>query len=503
MPDLIQNNLALEESLDKQGTRLYNLENLNIPHKVSQAVDEIVTDAVDWAMQSLLRAGICPRTPPGSPPSKPPPPPPPAGTSGGKAPSSSKTAASASQSLDWTTFDTIYESAGAYETQELSPNDSLMHDDSIPEEQRKDQRLLNLPGPFFLPTSKMFKTIGLLRWLQLMIPQLRTRYLRRPEITTFMKWYCRQVNKTELTQPDFKGQSYEVVKDFYLDVIHLQFQMEKCHKMLIDQVYWANPEGDQVKINVNRPLPLGGPPVPEQMWIDDVCTYDVSEKYGISHWWFTRQKFYIYRHDSPSRRKDVKTHMRILSVIRIKAYFRYGYDYLSEIVLRRADHQEHTIAEKDFKNMYPSDFEDLDLLLLQGHLDHLFGSDKQMLSTAVKLWTRNLVIRQRVEDFQLVVFSVNNNERKIMQFNEIYKFSDGTLTRILETLDYRVKEFKIKRLNPGMNTRFWTEKDVTRSKEFIMAIERRQKTRRIYRNLECFIGGRVLDIDYRLLQRTE
>ncbi|GKE05476.1 hypothetical protein Tco_1397494 [Tanacetum coccineum] len=56
MTDLIQSNLALEERLDKHGSRLYNLENLNIPHKVSQAVDEIVTDAVDWAMQAPLRA---------------------------------------------------------------------------------------------------------------------------------------------------------------------------------------------------------------------------------------------------------------------------------------------------------------------------------------------------------------------------------------------------------------------------------------------------------------
>ncbi|GJU98777.1 hypothetical protein Tco_1328048 [Tanacetum coccineum] len=173
--------------------------------------------------------------------------------------------------------------------------------------------------------------------------------------------------------------------------------------------------------------------------------------------------------------------MRILSVVRIKAYSRYEYDYLSEIVLRRADHQEHMIAEKDFKNLYLSDFEDLNLLLLKGHLDHLSGSDKWMLSTAVKLWTQNL----------------------IMRFNEIYKFSDGTLTRILETLDYRVKEFKIKWLNLCMNTRFWTKKDVTRSKEFITAIERRLKTRRIYRNLECFVGGRVHDIGYMLLQRTE
>ncbi|GKF87950.1 hypothetical protein Tco_0258827, partial [Tanacetum coccineum] len=46
----------LEERFDKQGTQLYNLKNLNIPHKVSQAVDKIVTNAVDWAMQALLRA---------------------------------------------------------------------------------------------------------------------------------------------------------------------------------------------------------------------------------------------------------------------------------------------------------------------------------------------------------------------------------------------------------------------------------------------------------------
>ncbi|GJY76238.1 hypothetical protein Tco_0481354, partial [Tanacetum coccineum] len=37
-------------------------------------------------------------------------------------------------------------------------------------------------------------------------------------------------------------------------------------------------------------------------------------------------------------------------------------------------------------------------------------------------------------------------------FNEIYKFSDGTLTNILEALDYRVKEYKVNRLNPGRSS---------------------------------------------------
>ncbi|GKA87648.1 hypothetical protein Tco_0809412 [Tanacetum coccineum] len=55
MADLIQENLALEERLDKHGSRLYKLENLDIPYQVSKAVDEIVTDAVDWAIQAPLR----------------------------------------------------------------------------------------------------------------------------------------------------------------------------------------------------------------------------------------------------------------------------------------------------------------------------------------------------------------------------------------------------------------------------------------------------------------
>ncbi|GKA78224.1 hypothetical protein Tco_0784761 [Tanacetum coccineum] len=661
MADLLQSNLALEERLDKHGSRLYKLENLNIPHQVNKALDEVVTNAVDWAMQALLRARFSdlptvnmkeilhqrmfednsyeshedearmkkrkrrasPRTPPGSPPSHPPPPPPSAGASGApgssgasgssqlppplpppstgtsrstsqqgrRVPSSSKTTASAQQSMAWTTSDTRYESTGIAEAQKLSPSDDLMHDDSVSDEQKplsEEERPATPEPAWTILPSNMSDVEN--NWASVLAssyepPAENSLLAKTGDMMTFLNWYCRQINKSKLTQADLEGQAYEVVKVFYPDIIHLQFQMEECHKMLTDQVDWANPEGDQVRINVNRPLPLGGPPghvtiqtefffnkdleylrfgnkgsmpvlsiskmkaarypdfglellVPEQMWIEDVCTYDISAKYGIAHWWFNRQKFYIDRHDSPSHRKEVRTHMRILSVVRIKAYSRYGYDYLSEIVLRRADFQEHTIAEKDFKNLYPSDFEDLNLLLLQGHLDHLSGSDKRMLSTAVKLWTRNLVIRQRVEDFQLgiesyqtqlnltkpgwdatgyefkhdytiiespraVIFPVNNNERKIMRFNEIYKFSDGTLTRILETLDYRVKEFKIKRLNPGMNTRFWTEKDVTRSKEFIAAIERRLKTRRIYRNLECFVGGRVHDIDYRLLQRTE
>ncbi|GJR38693.1 retrovirus-related pol polyprotein from transposon TNT 1-94 [Tanacetum coccineum] len=54
MANLIQDKSALEERMGKHRSRLYNLENLNIPQKVRKVVDEIVTNAVDWALQSHL-----------------------------------------------------------------------------------------------------------------------------------------------------------------------------------------------------------------------------------------------------------------------------------------------------------------------------------------------------------------------------------------------------------------------------------------------------------------
>ncbi|GJR19401.1 hypothetical protein Tco_0967928 [Tanacetum coccineum] len=400
------------------------------------------------------------------------------------------------------------------------------------------------------------------------------------DMTTFMDWYYKKQGISKLTQKDLEGPAYEIVKVFHPDVVHLQFQMEECHKLLTDQV-----DDAILRYNVNNPLPLGGDPghvtiqpnfffnkdleylrygcklgrpalsiskmkaayypdvgleqmVSDQMWIEEECKYDVTAMYGISHWWFQRKWFYIDQHTSKGDRRAVRTHMRILSVVRIEVFPMYGYNYMKKIVLRRADLKEYVIAERDFKYMYPSDFEDLYLLNLQGHLNHLSPKDKRILTTAVNLWTRNLVIRQRVKDFQLgiesyqtqlnltkprwdakgfeykhdfividssraVTFRDKYGVQMIMRFNEIHKFNDATLHQINEALDYRVKEFRVNRRNLGLDTRFWMKNDVDKSKEFMFAIQKRLKTRRIFRNLESFIGGRIRDGDYRLLKRTE
>nr|GEZ60321.1 hypothetical protein [Tanacetum cinerariifolium] len=55
MANMIQDNKHLEERLDSHGARLHTLKNLDIPQRVSKAVDEIVTNVIDWAIQAPLQ----------------------------------------------------------------------------------------------------------------------------------------------------------------------------------------------------------------------------------------------------------------------------------------------------------------------------------------------------------------------------------------------------------------------------------------------------------------
>ncbi|GJV07414.1 hypothetical protein Tco_1345070 [Tanacetum coccineum] len=137
----------------------------------------------------------------------------------------------------------------------------------------------------------------------------------------------------------------------------------------------------------------------------DIGSFIKCAAYGITHSWFKQKEFYIQRHIAPSDRRAVRSHMRILNVTSPKTYKRYGYTYLREIVLRRADYNEYKISKSNFKNLYPDDFEDLYFLHLQGKLNHLPRFDKVHLFNAVNLWIRNLVIKQRVADLQLGIES--------------------------------------------------------------------------------------------------
>nr|GEX69145.1 hypothetical protein [Tanacetum cinerariifolium] len=247
---------------------------------------------------------------------------------------------------------------------------------------------------------------------------------------------------------------------------------------LENKIDLTNPEGNGIVPNVSKLLPPGSPPerrnalsicklkaayyqdfgleelVPS-LWIKSERNYDICAAYKISHWWFKRKEFYITRRSALYDLHAIKSHMKILSVVSLKTFSRYGYTYLKEIVLRRVDYQGYKISEADFKNLHPNDFEDMYMLHLQGKLNQLSGSDKVSLFNVVNL--------------------DRNNQKNIMMETEVHKFSDGTLIRILEKLDHMVKDFRLFKYNPGMENKIWSKDDKRRSKEFMEVIEGRLK----------------------------
>nr|GEV21397.1 retrovirus-related Pol polyprotein from transposon TNT 1-94 [Tanacetum cinerariifolium] len=440
--NLIQENKGLEERLDSHGARLYTLEQLDIPHQVSKAVSEVVTEAVDWAMQAPLRNRFrdlleadmkeiihqrmwetesykshkdhmqlyealeksmnrdhseelprdlaearkkrkksreSPKTPPVSPPYQPPPPPPPVGPS---------------RALG---------APGASGSSQVPPHHLHLHPSikkvnlEMDEDMGPDEQAQSLDDEDI--ESAHIPKVNLRQdWAS----ALASNYSPPPEdsllaqtndITTFMDWFCKRRGITELKPQELEGPAFEIVKVFHPDVIYLQYKMEECHKLLTDSV-----DNPILRHNVSKPLPLGGPP---------------SQVIIQSDFFFNKDLEYL--------RYDSKGHRPALSISKMKVAY-YSDDGIEQIMM--------------------------------------------------------------------------------MRFNEIHKFSDGTMQQIDEALDYMVKEFRINRMNPGLNMRFWTRKDVDRSKAFMFAIQKRLKTRRIFCNLESFVGGRVREGDYRLLKRS-
>ncbi|GJY11411.1 hypothetical protein Tco_0379596 [Tanacetum coccineum] len=458
-----QKSKNLDNTTQNLGSRVFTLELRDLPHKINEVVRENVKEAnISYSMKLLRHLGN------DSDPSK---------KRRHDSGASGSSQPPATQSSAWKSTDTrdapsssSKQQSGPYSKQpveDIPMPDTISISDSedtgsahlphikprpewlkpIPEDDRPPT-----PKPaWVIPTSHIPDVVN--NWAN----ALATTYQALVEnslldkigdMQTFLNWYCQKIGKTELTQANLEGQAYEVVEAFYPDVVQLQFQMEECTKCL------------QIRLTrlIQKVIKSG-------LILADLCLLVV--------------------------------HLQALLISKMKAarYHDFGLELLVPEHIWINDVCTYDI-KKDFKNLYPNDFEDLNLLHLQGHINHLPGSNKRMFSTAINMWTRNLVIRQRVEDFQLgiesyhkqlnltkpgwdakgyeykhdytiielprtVVFPFSNNERKIMRFNEIYKFSDGTLINILEALDYRVKEYKVNRLNPSMNTWFWTDKDVT------------------------------------------
>nr|GEW52449.1 monodehydroascorbate reductase [Tanacetum cinerariifolium] len=316
MTNLIQENKGLEERLDSHGARLYTLEQLDIPHWVSKAVTDMkeilhqrmwetesykshedhmqLYEALEKSMnrdhsqelaQDLAEARKkkkksreSPKTPPGS-------------TSSATSTSSTSRIIQSFRS-SWsfwillsaatTTFTFIHQSRKP--SISLTPADLEMDEDMGPDEQAQssdDEDIgsthipkVNLRQEWWKPLEEERPATSEPAWS---IPSsdapvptnnwasaLASNYsplaedsllAQTGDIATFIDWFYKRRGITELKPQDLEGPAFEIVKVFHPDVIHLQYQMEECHKLLTDSV-----DDPILRHNVSKPLPLGGPP---------------------------------------------------------------------------------------------------------------------------------------------------------------------------------------------------------------------------------------------------
>ncbi|GKC26279.1 hypothetical protein Tco_1033573 [Tanacetum coccineum] len=247
-----------------------------------------------------------------------------------------------------------------------------------------------------------------------------------------------------LTQEVLTGPTYDLIKGTCKSVVELEYHLEEVFKATNDRLDWHNPEGKPYPHDLSKPLSLilnerGRQVIPLDHFIKNDLEYlkggSSSQKYTTS---ITKTKAVDY-----GQVKWIED-----NVSRIWSPFREG----------------------EFNRLHRQDIEDMLLLLVQGKLANLNLEERYVLNVALRMFTRRIVIQERVEDLQLgiesyqkkinltkpityrsdlkrmipysaypdiqgIIYEDEMNRNRLIRIDELHKFSDGTLNHVCTALN--------------------------------------------------------------------
>ncbi|GJV71306.1 hypothetical protein Tco_1491301 [Tanacetum coccineum] len=326
-----------------------------------------------------------------------------------------------------------------------------------------------------------------------------------------------------------------------------RLRIKMCFNALTNKLDWNNPKRDLYPFDLSNPLPLQGPlghrTVNADYFFNNDLEYlktsDPEVTYTTS---ITKTKVARYEikriEDMVSKfsKQNVYSTKEILGVksVSVKKLHRYG--HLEEIIVKRSDPQLYKFKEGDFVDLHLNDIKDMLFLAVQHKLFHLDGSDIVDFIVALRMFTRSLILKRRVEDLQLgvesyqkklnitkpqktfheiefkepytpsydppgIVYEDLDKQKRVLRADELYKFSDGTLKSVRDKIHHRVLDFLLD-YNTEKPKRKWTAVDRKRLGLMIELIDKQLREREIIRNLERLVGARELEMDYKLMTCT-
>nr|GEZ89699.1 hypothetical protein [Tanacetum cinerariifolium] len=160
----------------------------------------------------------------------------------------------------------------------------------------------------------------------------------------FSNFIMNRIGVDTLTPELLAGPTYELMRGSCNSLTEIEYHLEEVYMATTDQLDWVNPE-------VNRESAL-----------------------------------------------DVYAKRRIIAVSELKIMEWHNYKHLDWVSVRRDDDKIYKFKKGDFKRLCLQDIEDMLLLLVQGKLSNLIVEERFAFNVSLRMFTRSIVIRRRVED---------------------------------------------------------------------------------------------------------
>nr|GEU63879.1 hypothetical protein [Tanacetum cinerariifolium] len=242
-------------------------------------------------------------------------------------------------------------------------------------------------------------------------------------------------------------------------------------------------------------------------------------RYGVKHWKNPHAKiFYIKNQQAPGKpKKEIYSNLKIIQII--KTYWELGHEhkFITDIVARRENESIVSVTESDYKYLNKNYIEDMYLLIVNHKVDD-YAKTRLLLSISVFIWST--VIWERVHNFQLgvesyqqqvnlitlkitlpgiekynvfsivskpvygIIYENSKKEKRVMRHQEVHKFCDATLKRVLQGLKSYNNDVKYVYVTHNLS-----KEDVEYLQLFAKEIKEWLKYRDQIRRWEIYVNG--------------